>query len=92
MSHVWPVGREALGSGVYFIFMTINIVCIPVSLTAEAKMEMAANSGRSCTFTTPKRKVSRWKTWTRCSASRLWGNTLRVTAMVRFLISGKGLI
>ncbi|KAH7375446.1 ascus development protein [Plectosphaerella cucumerina] len=30
MSHVWPVGREALGSGVYFIFMTINIVCIPI--------------------------------------------------------------
>ena len=29
-SHVWPVGMAHLGSGVYFIFMAVNLVCAPV--------------------------------------------------------------
>ncbi|KAM0566866.1 hypothetical protein ACHAP6_005511 [Verticillium nonalfalfae] len=32
VSHVWPVGRAALGSKVYFIFMVVNVLCIPIIL------------------------------------------------------------
>ncbi|PNH45437.1 hypothetical protein VD0004_g2462 [Verticillium dahliae] len=32
VSHVWPVGRTALGSKVYFIFMVVNVLCIPIIL------------------------------------------------------------
>ncbi|KAF6834592.1 MFS monosaccharide transporter [Colletotrichum plurivorum] len=30
VTKVWPIGIDALGSKVYFIFMTINLICIPV--------------------------------------------------------------
>lgn len=30
MSQIWPIGIARLGSGVYFFFMGVNIVCVPV--------------------------------------------------------------
>lgn len=29
-SHIWPVGIARLGSGVYFIFMLVNLACAPI--------------------------------------------------------------
>lgn len=31
VAQVWPVGVDVLGSNVYFIFMAVNLACIPVS-------------------------------------------------------------
>ncbi|KAI0878611.1 general substrate transporter [Hypoxylon argillaceum] len=31
-AQVWPVGIETIGSNIYFFFMTINFICIPIIL------------------------------------------------------------
>jgi hypothetical protein len=31
VAQVWPVGIQNIGSKVYFVFMVINLICIPVS-------------------------------------------------------------
>ncbi|GAP93301.2 putative general substrate transporter [Rosellinia necatrix] len=31
-AQVWPVGIEAIGSNIYFFFMAINFICIPIIL------------------------------------------------------------
>ncbi|KAG5917277.1 hypothetical protein E4U42_007311 [Claviceps africana] len=39
VSQIWPVGNARLGSGVYFVFMGINWLCVPIiySLYPETK-------------------------------------------------------
>lgn len=31
MAQVWPVGIDTIGSKIYFFFMAVNFICIPVS-------------------------------------------------------------
>lgn len=33
VSQIWPIGIANLGSGIYFFFMTVNLVCAPVIWT-----------------------------------------------------------
>ncbi|OLN94101.1 Sugar transporter STL1-like protein 8 [Colletotrichum chlorophyti] len=33
VTQIWPIGLEKLGNYVYFIFMVINIICIPIIYT-----------------------------------------------------------
>ena len=30
MSHIWPIGIVRIGSKIYFFFMAVNLVCVPV--------------------------------------------------------------
>lgn len=30
VSQIWPVGIARLGSGIYFFFMAVNLLCAPV--------------------------------------------------------------
>lgn len=30
VAQVWPVGIQSLGSSIYFFFMAMNLVCVPV--------------------------------------------------------------
>lgn len=30
VSHIWPVGIHAIGSKIYFFFMAVNLVCVPI--------------------------------------------------------------
>ncbi|KAH7309779.1 general substrate transporter [Stachybotrys elegans] len=30
VSHIWPVGIARFGSGIYFFFMAVNFICVPV--------------------------------------------------------------
>jgi len=32
VAQVWPVGIDRLGPKIYFFFMAVNIVCVPVRL------------------------------------------------------------
>lgn len=32
VAQIWPVGLAKLGSGIYFFFMVVNFICVPVSL------------------------------------------------------------
>ncbi|KAI2636828.1 general substrate transporter [Xylaria nigripes] len=31
-AQIWPIGIEALGSKIYFFFMAVNVICIPIIL------------------------------------------------------------
>lgn len=30
VSQIWPVGNAKFGSGIYFFFMVVNFICVPV--------------------------------------------------------------
>lgn len=37
VAQIWPVGLAHFGSGIYFFFMAVNFICIPVCSTALAR-------------------------------------------------------
>lgn len=30
VSHIWPVGIHRIGSNIYFFFMVVNLICVPI--------------------------------------------------------------
>lgn len=85
VAQIWPVGVDVLGSNVYFIFMAVNIACIPVSSGATGpevpfppfpdprdpyRRHSNRTRPRPYTSSIPRQRGAPSRTWTSSSAGQ----------------------
>jgi hypothetical protein len=78
VAQIWPVGIHRIGSNIYFFFMAVNLICIPVSFLPitytkppPPTLHLGRHSDelsyhRSYTPSIPRPRGGRSKTWMSC--------------------------
>jgi len=72
VAQIWPIGIHAFGSNIYFFFLAVNVLCIPVRLS---------------TFSTPSFVTIRFLGWSAAVILSCGQNRVKVSMAFFFLFS-----